>query len=75
VVGKQVAVHGLKSSEVQGYVLVPGLHFGGVFVLETSGFVIANLKIGGALANMWQNRHFLRGLRVFNFVLVPNPER
>jgi hypothetical protein len=39
------------------------------------GFVIPNLKVGGALANMWQNQHFLRGLRVFNFVLVPNPER
>jgi hypothetical protein len=25
------------------------------------------------LAIMWQNQHFLRGLRVFNFVLVPNP--
>jgi hypothetical protein len=27
------------------------------------------------LAIMWQNQHFLRGLRVFNFVLAPNPER
>ena len=27
-----VAVHGFKGSEVQGYVLVPGLHFGGVFM-------------------------------------------
>jgi hypothetical protein len=26
------------------------------------------------LAIMWQNQHFLRGLRAFNFVLVPNPE-
>ncbi len=42
---------------------------------ETPGFVIPNLKVGGALAIMWQNQHFLRGLRVFNFVLVPNPER
>ena len=27
-----VAVHGFKGSEVQGYVLVPGLYFGGVFM-------------------------------------------
>ena len=27
------------------------------------------------LAIMWQNQDFLRGLRVFNFVLIPNPER
>jgi hypothetical protein len=26
------------------------------------------------LAIIWQNQHFLRGLRIFNFVLVPNPE-
>jgi hypothetical protein len=70
---KIVAVHGFKGlpafggavgdqgSEVQGYVLVPC-------------FVIPNLKVGSALAIMWQNQHFLRGLRVFNFVLVPNPE-
>ncbi len=36
-------------------------------------------EAGGAgtwyLANMWQNQHFLRGLQVFNFVLVPNLER
>jgi len=25
-------------------------------------------------AIMWQNQHFLRGLRVFNFVLIPNVE-
>jgi len=25
-------------------------------------------------AIMWQNQHFLRALRVFNFGLVPNPE-
>jgi hypothetical protein len=24
------------------------------------------------LANIWQSQHFLRGLRVFNFILVPN---
>ena len=59
---------------VQGYVLVPGLQFGGVIMWEAPGFVIPNLKIGGALAIMWQNQHFLRGLWVFNFVLVPNPE-
>jgi len=29
---RSVAVHGFKGSEVQGYVLVPGLHFGGVFM-------------------------------------------
>jgi len=27
------------------------------------------------LAIMWQNQHFLRLLRVFNFVPGPNPER
>jgi len=27
------------------------------------------------LAIMWQNQYFLRGLRVFNFVPGPNPER
>ena len=27
------------------------------------------------LAIMWQNQHFLQGLRLFNFVFVPNPER
>jgi len=26
------------------------------------------------LAIKWQNQHFLRGLRVFNFVPVPSPE-
>ena len=34
-----------------------------------------HLKIGDALAIMWQNQQFLRGLGIFNFVLVPNPER
>jgi len=42
---------------------------------EASGFVIPNLKIGDALGIMWQNQHFLQGLRVFNFVFAPNPER
>jgi hypothetical protein len=36
-------------------------------------------EAGGAgtwyLAIMWQNQHFLRGLRVSNFIPVPNPER
>jgi hypothetical protein len=43
--------------------------------MRNAGFVIPDLKVGGALANMWQSQAFLRGLRVFNFVLVPNPER
>ena len=30
---------------------------------------------GGVLAFKWKKQHFLQGLRVFNFVFVPNPER
>jgi len=42
---------------------------------ETPGFVTPNLKIGGALAIMWQNPHFLRGFPLLTFSFFPNPER
>ncbi len=29
---------------------------------------------GGVLAFKWQKQHFFQGLRVFNFVFVPNPD-
>jgi hypothetical protein len=33
------------------------------------------LHYGGVLVFNWQKQHFLQGLRVVNFVFVPNPER
>jgi len=42
---------------------------------DAPGFVVSNLKIGGALAMMWQNQHFQPKLRVFNAFFVLNPER
>jgi hypothetical protein len=71
---------------VQGCILLPGLHFGGVFMCKATVFDSQSEKLAahwqlcgktsiGTLAIMWQNQHFLRRLRVFNFVLAPNPER
>jgi hypothetical protein len=43
---------------------------------EVQGYVfVSGPRFGGVLAIMWQNQHFLQGLRVFNFVFVPNLER
>jgi len=37
------------------------------------GFVTPNLKIGGALAILWQNPHLLRGFPLSTFSFFPNP--
>jgi hypothetical protein len=45
-------------------------------IYEKSGsFVRLSPKFGAKLAVIWQNEHFLRGLRVFNAFFVLNPER
>jgi len=42
---------------------------------KSVSFVRPNPKFGAKLAIIWENEHFLRGLRVFNAFFVLNPER
>jgi len=42
---------------------------------KSGSFVRPNPKFGAKLAIIWQNEHFLPGLRVLNAFIVLNPER
>jgi hypothetical protein len=70
-----VTVHGFKGSGVQRLHSHHHTSFCKRFVRENRPLPHSYNYGTWYLAFMWQNQHFLRGLRVFNFVPVPNPER
>jgi hypothetical protein len=45
-------------SEVQGFILAPGLHLGCVFARKASGFGRPHQKFGAKLAINWENEDF-----------------
>ncbi len=71
---KKVTVHGFKGSEVQRLHSHHHTSFCKRFARENRPLPHPHKSGTWYLAIMWQNQRFLRGFRVFNFVIVPNPE-
>ena len=66
---------GSKIQRLKGCIVITLRHFVNVLYGKADRFPHPHKSGIWYLAIMWQNQHFLRGLRGFNSVLVLNPER